>query len=209
MYKRQPIKNIGTKFSLLDPGVDIKKYPVCYASHSASDGIKFILETNKINPEEIQDINCIVPKVIASNLTYNNPQTVKEAQFSMQFSIAMIVRFGSINLEHLNKKYILDKKTKILMKKIKIIVGDIPNSHRKSKLICPEWTNVQLILKNGNSYEKFIGAPTGSAIKPLDKQSLFNKFHSCIQYSEVNFNIENLYEKLNQIESINNCNELF
>ena len=25
----------------------------------------------------------------------------------------------------------------------------------------------------------------------------------------VNFNIENLYEKLNQIESINNCNELF
>jgi len=167
------------------------------------------LETKKINPDEIKKINCIVPKVITSNLTYNNPQTVKEAQFSMQFSIAMIVRFGSIKLEHLNKKYILDKKTKILMKKIKIIVGNIPKSYRKSKLICPEWTNVQLILKNGNSYEKFIGAPTGSAIKPLDKQSLFNKFQSCIQYSEVNFNIENLYEKLNQIESINNCNELF
>ena len=208
-FDNQAIKNIGTKFSLLDPGVDIKKYPVCYASHSASDGIKFILETKKINPDEIKEINCIVPKVITSNLTYNNPQTVKEAQFSMQFSIAMIIRFGSIKLEHLNKKYILDKKTKILMKKIKIIVGNIPNSYRKSKLICPEWTNVQLILKNGNSYEKFIGAPTGSAIKPLDKQSLFNKFQSCIQYSEVNFNIENLYEKLNQIESINNCNELF
>ena len=208
-FDNQAIKNIGTKFSLLDPGVDIKKYPVCYASHSASDGIKFILETKKINPEEIKEINCVVPKVIASNLTYNYPQTVKEAQFSMQFSIAMIIRFGSIKLEYLNKKYILDKKTKILMKKIKIIVGNIPKSYRKSKLICPEWTNVKLILKNGNSYEKFIGAPTGSAIKPLDKQSLFNKFQSCIQYSEVNFNIENLYEKLNQIESINNCNELF
>ena len=167
------------------------------------------METKKINPDEIKEINCIVPKVITSNLTYNNPQTVKEAQFSMQFSIAMIIRFGSIKLEHLNKKYILDKKTKILMKKIKIIVGDIPNSHRKSKLICPEWSNVRLILKNRNSYEKFIGAPTGSAVKPFDKQSLFNKFQSCIQYSEVNFNIENLYEKLNQIESINNCNELF
>ena len=44
-FDNKPIKNIGTKFSLLDPGVDIKKYPVCYASHSASDGIKFILET--------------------------------------------------------------------------------------------------------------------------------------------------------------------
>ena len=95
------------------------------------------------------------------------------------------------------------------MKKIKMNVGGIPEKFSKSKTICPEWSNVRLILKNGNSYEKFIGAPTGSAIKPLDKQSLFNKFQSCIQYSEINFNIENLYEKLNQIESINNCNELF
>ena len=56
-FDNQAIQSIGTKFSLLDPGVDIKKYPVCYASHSASDGIKFILETKKINPEEIKEIN--------------------------------------------------------------------------------------------------------------------------------------------------------
>ena len=149
---------------MLDPGVDIKKYPVCYASHSASDGIKFILETKKINPDEIKEINCIVPKVIASNLTYNNPQTVKEAQFSMQFSIAMIIRFGSIKLEHLNKKYILDKKTKILMKKIKIIVGNIPNSYRKSKLICPEWTNVQLILKMEIPMRSLLALPLGQQL---------------------------------------------
>ena len=54
-----------------------------------------------------------------------------------------------------------------------------------------------------------LALPLGQQLNPLDKQSLFNKFQSCIQYSEVNFNIENLYEKLNQIESINNCNELF
>tara|TARA_B100000530_G_scaffold146759_1_gene91948 strand:+ start:176 stop:1117 length:942 start_codon:yes stop_codon:yes gene_type:complete len=208
-FDNQAIKNIGTKFSLLDPGVDIKKYPVCYASHSASDGIKFLLETKNINPEEIKEIDCVVPKVIASNLTYNNPQTVKEAQFSMQFSIAMILRFGSIKLEHLNKKYISDNKTKVLMKKIKMNVGDIPNSYKNRKLICPEWSNVQIVLKNGDSYEKFIGAPTGSAIKPLNEQSLFNKFQSCIKYSEVNFDIEDLYEKLSQIQSINNCSELF
>ena len=88
-------------------------------------------------------------------------------------------------------------------------VGDIPNSYRNSKLICPEWSNVLIVLKNGDSYEKFIGAPTGSAIKPLNEQSLFNKFQSCIKYSEVNFDIEDLYEKLSQIQSINNCSELF
>ena len=41
------IKNIGDDFSLLDPGVDIKKYPVCYASHAAADGINSILKSKK------------------------------------------------------------------------------------------------------------------------------------------------------------------
>ena len=41
------IKNIGDDFSLLDPGVDIKKYPVCYASHAAADGINDILKSKK------------------------------------------------------------------------------------------------------------------------------------------------------------------
>ena len=31
-FDNQAIQSIGTKFSLLDQGVDIKKYPVCYAS---------------------------------------------------------------------------------------------------------------------------------------------------------------------------------
>ena len=39
--------------------------------------------------------------IIASNLTYNYPTSVKEAQFSMQFSIAMIIKFGSIKLNFL------------------------------------------------------------------------------------------------------------
>ena len=58
---------------------------------------KIYIGNKKINPDEIKEINCIVPKVITSNLTYNNPQTVKEAQFSMQFSIAMIIRFVQLN----------------------------------------------------------------------------------------------------------------
>ena len=37
------IDNLGNDFYLLNPGVDIKKYPVCYASHAAADGVKFLI----------------------------------------------------------------------------------------------------------------------------------------------------------------------
>ena len=49
------IERIGKDFSIINPGVDIKKYPVCYASHAAVDGINSILKSEK---------NVFVPDVI-------------------------------------------------------------------------------------------------------------------------------------------------
>ena len=189
--------------------MDIKKYPVCYASHAAADGINWILKSKKIKAGEISQVICTVPPIIASNLTYNNPKTVKEAQFSMQFSIAMMIKFGSIKLNLLDEKYILDEATKKLMDIIYMRVGEIPNNIKKSEIICPEWSNVKLVDKSGNCYEKFMGAPIGSAKKPLDQKTLFNKFKSCIQFSRISQSPEYLYEKIINIEEIKNCRKLF
>ena len=92
-----------------------------------------------------------------------NPKTAKEAQFSMQFSIAMIIKFGSIKLNFLDDQYISDEDTKKLMEIIDMRVGELPNNIKKSEIICPEWSNVKLVDKSGNCYEKFVGAPIGSA----------------------------------------------
>ena len=57
-FEHSHINNIGKEFSLLTPGVDIKKYPVCYASHAAADGIKSIIESKNIPIENIDKIIC-------------------------------------------------------------------------------------------------------------------------------------------------------
>ena len=72
-------------------------------SHAAADGVKFIIDSYKIKIDEISSIICTIPQIIASNLTYKYPNSVKEAQFSLQFAIAIILKFGSIKLEHLDK----------------------------------------------------------------------------------------------------------
>ena len=127
----------------------------------------------------------------------------------MQFCIAMIIKFGSINLNFLDDQYILDEDTKKLMEIIDMRVGELPNNIKKSEIICPEWSNVKLVDKSGNCFEKFMGAPIGSAKKPLDKEILFNKFKSCIEFSGINQSPEYLYDKLINIEEIKNCRKLF
>ena len=205
-----PIKNIGNNFSLLDPGVDIKKYPVCFASHAAADSVNWILKSKKIKIEEIIKVICTVPQIIASNLTYNNPRNVKEAQFSMQFAISIVIKYGSIQLDYLDAEYLFNESIQKLMKKIVMEVGCLPKSSKQdNQVICPEWSNVKVLDKYGNSYEKFMGAPIGSSQKPLTQKMLFEKFKSCIEFSKTSYSSEILYDKLINIEKIKNCRDLF
>jgi len=209
IFKHSFVKNIGKEFGLLEPGVDIKKYPVCYASHSAADGVKAIVKSNNISFENVDEVIATVPPIIASNLTFQNPKTAKEAQFSLEFAIAMILKFGEISLEHLSKHYIMDSDIQNLMAKVKMRVSELPKDTKYTEKICPEWANIELYSKNGECHKIFVGAPLGSSINPLSEEMLYNKFFSCVKFSKMQLDIKSSYEKLLNIEKINNCQELF
>ena len=193
----------------MNPGVDIKKYPVCYASHSAVDGVDSILNSENLKIENISKIICFVPPIIESNLTYNNPTSPKEAQFSLQFAVATFVKFGSIKLEHLDTKYILDPEMKILMNKVEMKVCDISDYKEFSERICPEWSNIKIYTSNGKYFEKFIAYPIGSAQNPLTDKQIYRKFKSCLQFSKTKLDADTIYERLLNIENIKDCSNLF
>ena len=208
-FEHSYINNIGKEFGLLNPGVDIKKYPVCYASHAAADGVKSIIVSKQIAIENIDKIICTVPPIIASNLTFHNPNTIKEAQFSLEFAIATMLKYGDIKLEHLSSEYIMNSDIKNLIKKVKMNVSKLPENVKPSRKICPEWSSVELFTKSGERHEKFVGAPLGSSINPLPENMLFKKFHSCVKFSKINLATKSIYEKLINIEKVKNCRELF
>ena len=208
-FEYEHIQNIGIKYSLIEPGVDIKKYPVCYASHSAVDGVASIINSENLNIDNISKIICFVPPIIESNLTYNNPKSPKEAQFSLQFALAVFVKFGSIKLKHLDTEYILDPEIKKLMNKIEMTVCDISDYEDFSAIICPEWTNIKIFTTNGKIFEKFVAYPIGSAQSPLTDKQIFRKFKSCFEFSKNKLNADTIYERLMKIENVKDCSDLF
>ena len=150
-----------------------------------------------------------MPPIIASNLTFHNPKTVKEAQFSLEFSIAMILKYGDIKLEHLSSDFIMNSDIQNLINKVKMYVGKLPKNVNSSRSICPEWSNVELFTRSGERHEKFIGAPLGSSINPLSENMLYKKFDSCVKFSKINLVTKTIFEKLINIEKVKNCQELF
>ena len=209
IFDRTELEKLGEEYGIIDPGVDIKKYPVCYASHATADAVKEIMVADGLQARDIASLTCTVPPLVASNLTYHRPQTAAEAQFSLHFAIASIVLHGDITLKHLTTKVLLSAPIKRLMAGIIMKVGDIPQQHRSSKLISPEWGYVELNTQCGSRKCCFVGSPLGSASRPLSDKMLKKKFNDCVQYKNSNSLEFTLYDKILNIELLQNAQDLF
>jgi len=208
-FENKYIDMIGEEFSILEPGIDIKKYPVCYASHAAVDGVKELIDLNNIHSSNIKKIICTVPPVVASNLTFPNPANRTEAQFSLEFAIATIIEHGSLDLTHLEDKFVKSSRLKRVSELVCMKVSNLPKEKIDNKCICPEWAEVEIMTNDGSCYKIFVGAPVGSANRPLPEKLLYRKFSECLTFAKTDINTKKLYERLLNIDQIENSKALF
>ena len=66
-----------------------------------------------------------------------------------------------------------------------------------------------LTTQKGNRFNCFYGSPLGSSQQPISEEIFFNKFKSCLQYSDKFFNTEKLFQQLKTIERLGDNKELF
>lgn len=203
------IDRIGIDYSLENPGIDLKKYPICYASHAAADAMLKIMSENELTPDRIAEVTCLVPPVVASNLTFVAPTTSQQAQFSMQFTIASAVMFHGIRLEHLEQDVLNDPALREMMSKVEMRVGDLPTGAVVGGDICPEWSIVQVKTTDGLCYEAFAGAATGSASQPLTDDMIEAKFHNCAALSLSLDNANRVLRSLREIGDLEDSRSLF
>ena len=95
------------------------------------------------------------------------------------------------------------------MAKVKMRVSELPKDLKYTAKICPEWAKIELYSKYGGYHKTFVGAPLGSSMNPLSEEMLYSKFLACVKFSKMKLDIKSSYEKLLNIEKINNCQQLF
>jgi 2-methylcitrate dehydratase PrpD len=74
-FDARAIAALGTRWHLVDPGIDVKRIPVCLSSHAAVDAVQDLVAQHGLAVGGIRRITCDVPPVVAANLTFDRPQT--------------------------------------------------------------------------------------------------------------------------------------
>ena len=173
---------LNRRWRLLDPGILFKSFPVCSAAQAGAEMAGELMTRNNLEYNDIERVVCEVPKLVEISLVYPEPESVRQAQFSMPFAVACKLVFRDLRLEHLTEQVLNDPRIQELMKKVSMVVPDNLLNDPDVATRCPEGAGITLHTTNGKVFSDFLEKPTGMPGNPVSTARLVDKFKQCVNY---------------------------
>lgn len=172
-------------------GVNIKRYPVCYALHRAIDAAL----TFDVPFEKIDSIELRLGRFQAGMLRHSAPQTAPDAKFSAAFAIAAAFLRRRVGLAELSDDFVRSERVQSLMRKVRVTTTD--EADADEPLFAP-FDILTVRLSDGSVVEKRSERQArGHARGPLSMQELRAKFDDCTAGKQAG-----LFERLLSLESL-------
>ncbi|KCZ58703.1 MmgE/PrpD family protein [Hyphomonas chukchiensis] len=160
-------------------GLSIKKYPICYATHRAIDGLIELTRANAIASDDIGQVRVIFSPTQAALLRNHRPKTALEAAFSIEFAAAAAITAGHIGFEQMTDSYVGRADVQGLIEKVEIETID---THSPNELGLALTERVIVVMHDGREFDSGeIRFARGNAQLPLSDEELSQKFHMCAQ----------------------------
>jgi len=198
--------DIGANWRLADLGVNVKRYPTCYATHRSIDAMLGLVGEHKLKPEDVREIRVhtgITQKLMLRN---SNPQTGLEAKFSMEFAMAAALIAGRVSLSELTDEFVSRPEVGAAVAKVRctttneIMEGDQPFAPTDQ---------VSVVLASGEVlHHTPVAYAKGSWQKPLTREELKDKFLDCATRVFSPAHAKALFDQLWHIEGVASLREL-
>lgn len=156
-------------------GVDIKKYPMCYATHRALDAVFDLMAAHDIEPQNVDAVNVKTSSAALVPLIHPFPQKGLEGKFSMQYGVAAALLDGRIRLDSFSDMAVQRPGITALMPRI--------TSEETLEPSTPRWAEVSIKMKGGTSYVQRVETLRGSAAAPLSEAEMIGKVQDCLTWA--------------------------
>lgn len=191
--QQDEIETLGVRWRLANPGLLVKRYPVCSAAHAAIDEVARHTFDAGLSPDDIEIIHLEIPKLVRISLMHDAPATPSEAQFSLPFAAACAALHGSVRLADLNSETIQAPVIKTLMQRVQISVAeDLSTTEIRERY--PESARVRIVLNNGEERTGFCGEAYGMPGRPLSDADFIRKFRECLTFAGCLADVKNIFD---------------
>lgn len=189
---------LGKEFQIEKFGLSIKKYPTCYCTHRAIDGMLDLVASNKVRPDEVSEITVTLSENYATILRNHTPQTGLAAKFSIEFAMSCAIVAHRVGLAELTDTFVQRGDVQSLIGRVSIETNKNYDPESSGASV-QDQVSIRLV-----SGETLIGEPVtharGHAKRPLSEDELFMKFENCLDVGKSRVPASVLFERLKGLE---------
>ena len=186
-------------------GLNVKRYPICYATHRAIDAVLDLTNKHDLRPDDIDQIRVSTGEMQMLMLRNDQPQTAFEAKFSMQFAMASSIVARAVGLSQLTDDFVARLDVQNLFPKVKI---ETTKETMNGSAFAPSEA-VEIRTVNGKVLSSGpVVHAKGSMHQPLSRSELQEKFVDCLGDMFGAKAKSSTFEKLMNLERLNGTADL-
>lgn len=175
-------ESLGNPFYIEFPGIGLKKYPSCYHTHRALDGVLQLLGQHRLSDKDIAEVDVGTSERALRVLAFSEPATPYQAKFSMPHCIAAAVVDHQVTLDTFTAHKMEDRSIVGARKKVHLSFPDIPIWPGLAD-VGPDTefvgNPVTIRTTDGRRYNARVDIPRGDPALPLTDDELLAKYRDC------------------------------
>ena len=202
--RERPFVAAEKKWHIVAQGLNIKRYPICYATHRSIDAALGLVERHDLSPDRVARIRVSTGSTQLAMLRNSKPQTGLEAKFSMQFAMAAALVARKVGLCELTDEFVRRSDVQALFSRVSFAaIEGIDGSAFALADAVEITTHAGATLDSGPvKYAK------GSHQRPLSRDELWAKFADCLGAQFADATKSRAFEKLMMLDRLNGAGDL-
>lgn len=170
---------------LLGSGIEVKKYPLCYATHRAIDGLLDLRQAHALRLADVAAVRIRASAGALTPLIHARPQTGLEARFSMQYAVAAALLDGQVGLASFTDEAVRRPQAQAFF-------AQVQTDDSADGPAFPRWTEIDIALRGGRRLQRRVDLLRGSAQAPLSLDELHLKVRDCLAWGRVDADVDGL-----------------
>lgn len=166
-------EHLGTRWSIVEPGLTIKRYPCCGDNLRALEAAEGLLRQHNIQFDDVAELQVDVHADLLSTVRFRKPTQGFRGKFSIDYVLAAMLLDGRVDLGSFADDYCNSPLMRESLEKVRV------NAH-------PDWpddwcqkTPVTITMKDGRKFTKAVNEVRGSPGNPLSRDELVDKYRRC------------------------------
>jgi len=195
---------LGTHWSIVDPGLTVKRYPCCGGNLRALDSLEALMAEHDIRIEDVERLEVDVHPDLLDVVRFHKPNDGFRGKFSIDYVLAAMLLDRRVDLDSFADAYCNAPRMRAALEKV------VVNAH-------PEWphdrasrrkTPVTITMKDGRTFTRLVEKVRGSPGNPMTRDELVDKYRGCASRVLKGDRLEHSIAALESLETISDIKTL-